>query len=91
LTFSPRAYVERNMIDSTIVSYERALRKPPHELGPIIPRYYYRIARLYEQKGMQEKAIENYSQFLKIWGKIDPNYKEPPDARARLAKLKKNQ
>jgi tetratricopeptide (TPR) repeat protein len=85
----PRAYVERNMIDSAILSYERAVTKPPHMLGPIVPRYYYRLARLYEQKGMKEKAIENYTTFLKVWGKADPIYKEPADVRARLAKLKR--
>jgi len=84
-----RAYVERGMNDSAISSYELALKKPPHFLGPIIPRYYYRLARLYEQKGMKDKAIENYSQFLKVWGKADPVYKEPADARARLARLKR--
>jgi eukaryotic-like serine/threonine-protein kinase len=84
----PRAYVERGMIDSAIASYELALKKPPHLMGPIIPRYYYRLARLYEQKGNKDKAIENYTQFLKVWGKADPIYKEPADARARLAKLK---
>ena len=84
----PRAYVQRNMIDSAIASYERALKKPPPRFGPIIPRYYYRLARLYEQKGMTEKAIENYAAFLKVWGKADPIYKEPADARARLRKLK---
>jgi eukaryotic-like serine/threonine-protein kinase len=84
----PRAYIERGMIDSAIASYEIALKKPPHSQGPIIPRYYYRLARLYEQKGMTQKAVENYTQFLKVWGKADPVYKEPADARRRLAKLK---
>jgi tetratricopeptide (TPR) repeat protein len=84
----PRAYVDRGMIDSAIASYERALKKPAQFLGPIIPRYYYRVARLYEQKGMKEKAIENYTQFLKVWGKADPVYKEPADARKRLARLR---
>ena len=64
-----KAYVERGMVDSAIASYEVALAKPAHWLGPIIPRYYYRVAHLYEQKGMKEKAIENYTRFLKIWGK----------------------
>jgi tetratricopeptide (TPR) repeat protein len=85
----PRAYVERGMIDSAIASYERAIKKPVHWLGPIIPRYYYRLARLYEQKGMKDRAIENYTTFLRVWGKADPVYKEPADARARLAKLKR--
>jgi len=38
---------------------------------------------------MKDKAIENYTAFLKVWGKADPVYKEPADARARLAKLRK--
>jgi eukaryotic-like serine/threonine-protein kinase len=84
----PRAYAERGMIDSAIAAYEVALKKPPHPMGPAIPRYYCRVARLYEQKGMKEKAIENYTHFLEIWGKADPVYKEPRDARRRLARLK---
>ena len=73
----PRAYVERGMIDCAIASYELALKKPPHLLGPIIPRYYYRLARLYEQKGMKEKAIQNYTAFLNVWGNAYPICKEP--------------
>jgi tetratricopeptide (TPR) repeat protein len=84
----PRAYIEREMIDSAIASYELALKKPPHLLGPIVPRYYYRVALLYEQEGMNNKAIELYTTFLRVWGKADPIYKEPADARVRLAKLK---
>jgi eukaryotic-like serine/threonine-protein kinase len=84
----PRAYIERGMIDSAIGAYELTLKKPFHFLGPPIPRYYYRLARLYEQKGMKDKAIENYTQFLNVWGKADPVYREPADARKRLARLK---
>jgi hypothetical protein len=40
---------------------------------------------------MNEKAIENYTRFLKVWGKVDPLYKEPADARARLARLKRGE
>jgi hypothetical protein len=38
---------------------------------------------------MKDRAIENYTTFLRVWGKADPVYKEPADARARLAKLKR--
>jgi hypothetical protein len=47
----PRACIDRGMIDDAIASYELALRKPAHLPGPVIPRYSYRLARLYEQKG----------------------------------------
>lgn len=84
----PQAYLQRGMTDSAIVAYEWAVDKRIDYLCPIIPRYYYRLARLYEQKGMKEKAIEQYTKFLKIWGKADPFFPEPKDARAMLAKLK---
>jgi hypothetical protein len=43
---------------------------------------------LYEKKRMLEKGIVTYEKFLKIWRKADPVYKEPGDARKRLARLK---
>ena len=75
------------MLDSAIIAYEWAVDKKIDYLCPIFPRYYYRLAKLYEQKGMKEKAIEQYTKFLKIWGKADPIYKEPADARGRLKHL----
>jgi serine/threonine protein kinase/tetratricopeptide (TPR) repeat protein len=83
----PQAYVQRGMIDSAIIAYEWAVDRKIDYLCPIIPRYHYRLARLYEQKGMKGKAVDQYATFLKIWGKADPIFKEPADARARLAKL----
>jgi serine/threonine protein kinase/Flp pilus assembly protein TadD len=93
----PRAYQALGQVDSAIVAYERAVehhlkdRSLPFQarVTPVLPRYHYRLALLYEKKGMKQKAIEQYEQFLKIWGKADPIYKEPADARARLAKLKR--
>jgi hypothetical protein len=37
---------------------------------------------------MKDKAIDNYTTFLKIWGKADSIYKKPADARTRLARLR---
>ena len=33
-------------------------------------------------------AILEYEKFLKIWGKADPIYPEPKDAKERLVRLK---
>jgi serine/threonine protein kinase/tetratricopeptide (TPR) repeat protein len=85
----PQAYLERGMPDSAIAAYEMAVDKKADFVCPIIPRYYYRLAQLYEQKGTREKAIDNYSKFLKVWGKSDPIFREPADARARLARLRR--
>jgi hypothetical protein len=38
---------------------------------------------------MDDKEIENYTRFLKIWGKADPIHKEPEDSLTRLARLKR--
>jgi hypothetical protein len=38
---------------------------------------------------MKQKAIAEYEKFLKIWGKADPIFPEPKDARVRLARLQK--
>jgi tetratricopeptide (TPR) repeat protein len=93
----PRAYQALGQVDSAIVAYERAVEHHlkdrslplPARVTPVLPRYHYRLALLYEKKGMKQKAVEQYEKFLKIWGKADPIYKEPADARARLARLKR--
>jgi tetratricopeptide (TPR) repeat protein len=84
----PRAYLALGQIDSSVAAYERAV---DHSINdwPIFPRYHYRLAQVYERKGENAKAIAEYEKFLKIWGKADPIYKEPADARARVAKLKR--
>jgi tetratricopeptide (TPR) repeat protein len=79
----PRAYLALGQLDSAIAAYERAIRP-----GEIFPRYHYRLAQVYEQKGLKAQAVAEYEKFLKIFGKADPIYKEPADARAKLAKLK---
>ena len=80
----PRAYLALGQINSSIAAYDKAIELP----GPIFPRYHYRLAQVYERKGLKAKAIAEYEKSLKIWGKADPIYKEPADARARLARLK---
>ena len=80
----PRAYLALGQLDSCIAAYERAIKLP----GPIFPRYHYRLAQVYERKGLKAKAIAEYEKFLKIWEKADPIYKEPADARERLARLR---
>ncbi len=87
--FLPQTYIQRGMPDSAIVAYEWAVDRKIDYLCPILPLYYYRLARLYEQQGKKEKAIEHYTKFLKFWGKADPIFKEPADARARLARFKR--
>jgi tetratricopeptide (TPR) repeat protein len=53
----------------------------------INPRHYYRLAKLYEQKGLKDKARERYRKFLSLWKDADPGTPEVEDARRRLALL----
>ncbi len=52
------------------------------------PVYYYRLAKLYEEKGLVGKAIEHYEKFLDLWKDADPGIAEVEDARKRLVGLK---
>jgi len=76
--------------DSAIAAYERAVSTQSTTFVPIIPRYHYRLARIYEQAGMKDKAIAEYRKFLKIWGKADRVFKEPKEARKRISRLTKH-
>jgi hypothetical protein len=51
-------------------------------------RFHYRLAKLYEQKGLAAKAMARYEHFLTVWKDADPDWPELSDAKARLARLK---
>jgi tetratricopeptide (TPR) repeat protein len=83
------AYHRFGMLDKAITEYERLITFDPASPNRYIanPRYHYYLGIIYQEKGMKEKAIEQYRKFLDLWQDADPVFTEPKDARKRLNAL----
>lgn len=85
-----RAYYKKGNLDKAIAEYVQLITFNPksQERRLIPPTYHYKLATLYEEKGLKPRAIAEYEKFLDIWKNADADQPELIDAKKRLAKLK---
>ena len=85
------AYLEMGDADNALKNYEKItlLTYGRFAWGDLYARSFYNLGKIYEQKGLKNKAAENYEKFISFWKDCEPRFRPLVDeARKRLAALK---
>lgn len=57
--------------------------------GDLYAKSYYWLGKIFQKKGLEDEAEENYRQFLNLWREADPGFPEKKDAHEQLSVLEK--
>jgi serine/threonine protein kinase/tetratricopeptide (TPR) repeat protein len=84
-----RAYIKKGKIDKAITEYERLIHFNPQSKDRRLsyPKYHYFLAKLYQQIGKKDKAIQHLKKFFEIWKDADKDIPDLIDAKKRLKEL----
>ena len=76
------AYHASGDIDKAQKEYERIVSSSSgrSDYGDVYALSFYKLGKIYEQKGWKGKAIEHYEKFLDLWKDADPGIAEVEDA-----------
>jgi len=85
-----RAYQKMGNLDKAIEEFKKLLTLDPANQDRRLhnPVYHYRLAKLYELKGLKGDSKKEYARFLEFWKDADPGLPESKDARQRLDGLR---
>ncbi|MBN2366875.1 MAG: protein kinase [Calditrichaeota bacterium] len=84
------ANLRRGNLDEAINAYEKLINlnhQKSKERRLVHPTYYFKLAKLYEQKGQFNKASERYRKFLEIWKNADAGTPEVIEAQKSLHRM----
>jgi tetratricopeptide (TPR) repeat protein/predicted Ser/Thr protein kinase len=82
-----RAMAVKKDLDRAIAEYQSILNPMNTGRRLVHPMARYRLAKLYENKGLSRQAVEQYRRVVEIWKNADADLAEVRDARQRLASL----
>jgi len=80
-----KGYIKKGDLKNAISEYERLTKFDHNNRFLIKPEYFYELARLYEQEGMNKQAAENYAIFIEYRKSADRILPDLLDAKRRLA------
>jgi tetratricopeptide (TPR) repeat protein len=82
-------YYKQRDFDKAREEYEKIISLTVGRLyyGDLYARSFYMLGKIYQEKGLEEKAKENYQKFLDIWKNADSEFPELRDARKHMSSL----
>jgi len=86
-----KAYLEAGRLGEAVAEFEKVLSRYDDNRAfnaTWAVKAHYLLGLAYEKSGWNNKAIEQYEEFLEVWKDADPGIPEVEDAKERLEKLK---